>query len=390
MNIYKRKKRWKVLLLFAALLIGILSLWYTNKLVSELSLEEKQKVVFWSEAMKRLGNSSGDLSFELEIVKENTTVPIILTDSNHVILNFRNLDSTLSSHPEYLQKQLSIMKSQHDPIVIIQYVDDDPSNPILGKYYIYYKDSILLKKLRYYPYLQLGVIGLFLAVSYLAFNRSRKAEQNQVWIGLAKETAHQLGTPLSSLIAWLEYLKLKGYPQDMTSEIEKDIQRLNTITERFSKIGSMPVLKRHDVIPVIQNTLDYIQSRASNKINFSLTNRTGKAIHANINIPLFEWVIENLCKNAIDSIKGAGSISVVLNIQNYHTILIDVKDSGKGIPKNKFKTVFNPGFTTKNRGWGLGLTLAKRIVEEYHSGTIFVKESEHNKGTTFRIILKTA
>ena len=384
MNIYRRKQQWKLLLLACAIAIGIASLWYTNRLVKQLSEEERKKVHLWAEAVRHLQSqlqTNEDVNFSFEVVRNNTSVPVILTDEKQNIVSFRNLDSTKASDKAYLAEQLRIMKIQHEPIEITYYKE--------YKNYIYYKDSILLTQLRYYPVFQLGVIALFLMVSYLAFNTSRKAEQNQVWVGMAKETAHQLGTPLSSLIAWVEYLKLKGMEDEMTVEIEKDVNRLNTIAERFSKIGSAPVLKKGDVVDVIKNIVQYVKSRTGKKVVFSFLAKNEDPIYANINIPLFEWVIENLCKNAIDAMTGIGKIELAIAVHQHH-IYIDVKDTGKGIPKNKFKTIFNPGYTTKNRGWGLGLTLAKRIVEEYHSGHIFVKDSEPGKGTTFRIIIAEA
>ncbi|HRR23485.1 MAG TPA: HAMP domain-containing sensor histidine kinase, partial [Bacteroidia bacterium] len=240
---------------------------------------------------------------------------------------------------------------------------------------------------RYYPYFQLAIIALFLLVSYLAFSTSRKAEQNQVWVGMAKETAHQLGTPLSSLMAWIEYFKSTAQDQNHVEELEKDVARLNTITERFSKIGSAPVLRKEDVYMVIENTISYIRSRTSSKVIFSLNKAQPHQVLAPLNIPLFEWVLENLFKNAVDAMDGEGKIDVMITDQ-LQFVYIDIADSGKGIPKSKFKTVFKPGYTSKTRGWGLGLSLSKRIVEEYHNGHIFVKNSEPNNGTTFRIVLK--
>jgi signal transduction histidine kinase len=271
------------------------------------------------------------------------------------------------------------MRDSHDPIEI--------SLPGQNKNYILYKDSTLLVKLRYYPYFQLSVIALFLFVSYLAFSNSRKSEQNQVWVGMAKETAHQLGTPLSSLIAWMEILKMKGLSSEYTGEIQKDIQRLQTITDRFSKIGSAPSLQKENVQQVLDHSINYIKTRTSDKIAFSLHNNSSAQVFAPMNIPLFEWVIENILKNAIDAMTGEGKISVTITDQQQF-VYIDIVDSGKGIAKGQFKTVFKPGYTTKSRGWGLGLSLSKRIIEEYHDGQIFVKHSEPNKGTTFRIVLK--
>ena len=281
--------------------------------------------------------------------------------------------------PNYIKEQIAEMKAQHDPIEIT-FADNQ-------KNYIYYKDSTILTQLKYYPYFQLLVIALFLFVSYLAFSTSRKAEQNQVWVGMAKETAHQLGTPLSSLIAWLEIIKGKSPDDEFVIELEKDVQRLSTITDRFSKIGSAPALKKENLTTVIENAIGYIRTRSSSKVIFSLENAQQYDVEAPLNIALFDWVLENIFKNAIDAMSGEGNIHVKITDQQQFAY-IDISDTGKGIPKSKYKDVFKPGFTSKSRGWGLGLSLSKRIVEEYHEGQIFVKSSELNKGTTFRIVLK--
>ncbi len=382
MNIYTRKQRWKLLLLLIALAIGVGSLLYTNRLVKKLSVEEKKKVELWANATRQISDINaepGDISFALSVLTDNTTVPVILTDGSQQIISTRNLDSLRLEDSTYLAAELAEMKQQHEPIEIA-FAEDQ-------KNFIFYKDSYLLTQLRYYPYFQLAVIALFLGVSYLAFSSSRKAEQNQVWVGMAKETAHQLGTPLSSLMAWLEYLKSKPQPEEHLPEIEKDIVRLNTITERFSKIGAAPALKKENMTGVLQSSIDYIRTRTSSRVVFKLQNQQAYDVEAPVNVPLFEWVLENLFKNAIDAMSGEGSITVRIADQNQF-VYIDVTDTGKGIPKSKYKTVFKPGYTSKNRGWGLGLSLSKRIVEEYHGGQIFVKSSEPNKGTTFRIVLK--
>lgn len=382
MNIYTRKQRWKLVLLFIALAIGVGSLLYTNQLVKKLSAEEKKKVELWAEATRQISDINaepGDISFALSVLTDNTTVPVVLTDEHHVVISTRNLDSLRLDDSIYVADELAEMKEQHEPIEIA-FAEDQ-------KNFIFYKDSYLLTQLRYYPYFQLAVIALFLGVSYLAFSSSRKAEQNQVWVGMAKETAHQLGTPLSSLMAWLEYLKSKPQPEEHLPEIEKDLIRLNTITERFSKIGAAPALKKENMTQVLQSSVDYIRTRTSSRVSFSLQNQQNYDVEAPVNVPLFEWVLENLFKNAIDAMSGEGSISIRIADQ-HQFVYIDVTDTGKGIPKSKYKTVFKPGYTSKNRGWGLGLSLSKRIVEEYHGGQIFVKSSEPNKGTTFRIVLK--
>jgi signal transduction histidine kinase len=379
-NIYTQKQRWKLLLLLAALMIGTASLWYTNRLVNKLAVEERKKIELWAEATRRLADVSElntDINFLSNVISNNNTIPVIWADDKFNPISSRNLDSLQSLSDEYLRKQILEMRAVHDPIEIH-----------IGtiKQYILYRDSELLIRLRYYPYFQLAVIALFLLVSYLAFSNSRKAEQNQVWVGMAKETAHQLGTPLSSLVAWLEFLRLKGMSSDYTNEIEKDINRLQTITERFSKIGSAPSLTKVNIHEVLKHSVEYIQTRSSDKVIFDLKTPATE-VWAPLNVPLFEWVIENILKNAIDAMSGNGKIDI--NITNQHQfVYIDICDTGKGVPKSSYKTIFKPGFTTKSRGWGLGLSLSKRIIEEYHDGQIFVKNSEMNKGTTFRIVLK--
>ncbi len=369
-------------MLIAALLICAASLWYTNKLVKSLAEEERKKIELWAEATKKLADINDittDLNFLSNVIGNNTTIPVILADSKGGMISYRNLDSLKALQPEYIKEQIVLMQSQHEPIEI--FLTGGNKNQIL------YKDSILLTKLRYYPYFQLAVIALFLIVSYLAFSSSRKAEQNQVWVGMAKETAHQLGTPLSSLIAWLEFLKLKGTDPSYTSEIEKDILRLQTITERFSKIGSAPALQKENVQQVLQHSVDYIKTRTSDKVIFSITDTEKNIVLAPMNIPLFEWVIENILKNSIDAMNGLGEIKMTITDQ-HQFVYIDISDTGKGIAKSSHKTIFKPGYTTKKRGWGLGLSLSKRIIEDYHDGQIFVKNSETNKGSTFRIVLK--
>lgn len=382
MNIYTRKQRWKLALLAVAMCIGIASLWYTNNLVKQLSEQEKKNVELWASAVKQLSQvevEAGDVSFALEVLRSNNTIPMILTDANGNINSDRNLDSIKSENESWLKEQVAEMKAEQQPIEIVFGKEGE-------KNYVYYRDSLLIKQLRYYPYFQLAVISLFLLVSYLAFSTSRKAEQNQVWVGMAKETAHQLGTPLSSLMAWVEYLKMHGNNNGHLEEIEKDISRLNTITERFSKIGSAPSLKKENLNEVVQTSINYISSRSSSRVVFKLNNLAHHDVYAPMNVPLFEWVLENIFKNAVDAMSGEGSITVIITDQQQF-VYIDICDSGKGISKSKFKTVFKPGYTSKSRGWGLGLSLSKRIVEEYHSGHIFVKSSDAAKGTVFRIVL---
>lgn len=381
-NIYSQRQRWKYLLLVFAVFIGISSLLYTNKLVQKLSNEERKKVELWSEATKKLIEidlSDKDLSFMLKVIEDNKTVPVILTNSHGRIISARNLDSLRIDDTRYLRRQLSIMKEQRPPIVID--LGNDEKN------YIYYKDSTILTQLSYYPYIQLSIISLFILVSYFAFSSSRNAEQNKVWVGLSKETAHQLGTPTSSLMAWVELLKVKNIDPSIVNELGKDVNRLKIITERFSKVGSKPILLPGDIIEVLENAIQYIKTRYSQKVQIKFKYEEGQQIFIPLNISLFEWVIENICKNAVDAIEGTGTISISIT-EFAKSLVVDISDTGKGIPKSKFKTVFKPGYTTKKRGWGLGLSLSKRIIEEYHDGKLFVYKSEIDKGTTFRILLK--
>ncbi|MFN4082772.1 MAG: sensor histidine kinase [Bacteroidia bacterium] len=379
---YERKRIWKMLLLLAAMAIGVFSLWYTNRLVKALAIQEEKKITLWANATKQLINSEGDINFLLDIIKDNETIPTILVDDNGNIITTRNLDSTRINDTAYLARQLEEMKAEHEPIVISY--DNERYN------YLYYKNSTILLSLKRYPYIQLALIAFFAIMSYLALSSSRRAEQNQVWVGMSKETAHQLGTPISSLKEWINLLKEtdEQAKENIISELNRDIQRLELITERFSKIGSEPVLKAENLDLVVEKSIAYLQKRVSSKVKFSVNIAT-PGNWAYINIPLFDWVMENLCKNAVDAMNGSGSININLN-HNNEFVYIDISDTGKGIPRSKFKTVFKPGYTTKKRGWGLGLSLVKRIIKDYHKGKIFVKQSEPGKGTTFRIILKSA
>ena len=365
----------------AAVLIGVGSLWYTNNLVNKLAYEEHKKVELWAKATSLIINSdlTGEsLEFLLSVIQNNETVPVIVVDKKNHILQQRNLDSAKMSNPVYLKHKLDYMMKENPPIEI--------SISESEKQYLYYSRSIILTKLLYYPFIQLGIILLFIAIAYFAFDSSRKAEQNQVWVGLTKETAHQLGTPISSLMAWVEILKLKNQNDSFVSEFGKDVNRLNKIAERFSKIGSKPVLVPTTIIEVISNTLSYLKTRSSNKIVFNLISEDEEIV-VPLNPPLFEWVIENICKNAMDAIEGDGGINIYV-INESRTVFVDFQDTGRGIIKSKFKTIFKPGYTTKERGWGLGLSLTKRIVEEYHKGKIFVSSSDLGKGTTIRVVLK--
>lgn len=378
---YKERRLWKGLLLVFALVIGIASLLYTNLLVQKLVNEEEKKVKLWADAQLKIVNSNqetGDITFTFEVIRQNETIPAILVNENNEIISYKNLDTNKVKRPGYLQSQLQSMMDERDPIII-------PGN----KHKIYYKDSDIVIQLRYYPYVQLFMICVFFVVAYMAFSSTRKYEQNRVWVGMSKETAHQLGTPLSSLMGWVEYLKMSGsnLPENVVNELEKDITRLQTVTERFSKIGSTPKLEKRNVYNTIMHSIQYLRTRFSKKVSIGIDESSDNFVKAEINESLFDWVIENLVKNAVNAIENEGKIIFkIKDIGNW--IQIDVIDTGKGIPRSDFANVFRPGYTTRRRGWGLGLSLVKRIIENYHNGNIYIKSSEIGKGTTFRIKLK--
>ena len=498
MNIYKKKRHWKWVLFVMAIAIVGASIYFTNILVRKIASDERQKIKTWAGAVQQkaqlvqinsnlfrnmqfdqqqkvkalaiayreIANSPLDQSsdYDVEIITQNDYIPVILTDEHRIIISHRNdnnvkdgvklegrllkeftqyqpipinyivgknylyykesilfsqiknefndlvlgffseiannsasvpviitdfhkkrvirtgnLPESVANSPDYQQEQLKEMGSENEPILInIRGIIE----------YIFYKDSWLLTQLRYYPLIIFIVIGLFLFVAYLLFSVARKAEQNQVWVGLAKETAHQLGTPLSSLMAWVELLKMQhAITADTILEMEKDVERLQTVAERFSKIGSQAALSKTNITDLIYNSIDYLKTRTSQNVRFYILTPHDVQIFAPINQQLFEWVIENICRNAVDAMMGKGSITINIT-DEFKTVSIDITDTGKGIPKSKFKTIFNPGYTSKQRGWGLGLSLSERIITNYHSGKIFVKSSTIDKGTTFRIILK--
>ena len=379
-NIYERREIIKIVFIIISVILVGTFLYISNSLMKSLESEEKAKMEIWAEATRQVASSdvNSDMSLVLKVIESNITIPVIHTDSDDNILWVVNLPIPGKDSTTFINKKIINLKQKSNVIQV------DISDDV--KQYLYYDDSILLKRLLYYPYIQLLILILFIMIAYYAFSSSKKAEQNQVWVGLSKETAHQLGTPISSLIAWVEYLRGGGEASDeILDDMEKDITRLNTIADRFSKIGSQPKLETMDLIPVVEETVAYMRKRISSKINLT-TEYNLESANVDISKPLFNWVIENLCKNSVDATSGKGEISVVMS-EKEDKIIIEVTDNGKGIPKNKFKTVFEPGYTTKKRGWGLGLTLVKRIIEEYHSGTIIVKESIPNVKTVFRIEL---
>lgn len=498
MNIYSKKQGWKLLLAIIAVIIVVVSLWYTNSLVGRIAEEEKQQVKLWAEAIqnkanlvnytselfkqltteerkrieiwaeanKRIASSNNDdLTFYLDIISSNTTIPVIVVDENENIINSRNFSEAIEQNPEKLQEEFEKIKQKYPPIDlaihiskgftinqklyytdskifnelkhvlddliksfiseivinsasvpviytdstkanVIEYgnlsekklaqgfqaiieemsLENQPLEVVIGnnsKSYIFYQDSDLLKQLKFYPYIQFVIIGLFLLIAYYLFSTSRKAEQNQVWVGMAKETAHQLGTPLSSLIAWVEYLKEKDLDPNTVAELSKDINRLEMITDRFSKIGSVPKLELQPLKKITVESVNYLKSRISSKVAINVS--INEDVYAKLNPSLFSWVLENLIKNAVDAMSGNGEITITVTDQTQF-VYIDIADTGKGVPRSKQKTIFEPGFTTKQRGWGLGLSLVKRIIENYHSGKIFVKHTDPT-GTTFRIVL---
>ena len=501
-SIYTQKLVWKILLLIGAAVIVAFSLIYTQRLVNKLKADEKARINLWAQAIQKkavlvrfttqlitqtaeqekmkaelyaqatreLMKDISDYSFVIDVLKNNTTVPVILVDDKGK-MSSRNLpDSTRDRDTVYLKQQLEEMKKDHPPIefeyvrgrkqflyyknsklyeftkeiferniksFITEVADNSAAVPVImmssntsknlkdrilafgkieekivqdsvllkgqlekmsaenepiainlgeGLCLIYYENSYLLKQLRYYPWIQFSVIGLFFLIAYAMFSTSRKAEQNQVWVGMSKETAHQLGTPLTALYGWMEYLRSSGTEESVVREMQRDLDRLRVITDRFSKIGSQPSLHNADLVLAVENILDYMKSRTSKNVEIDFR-KNSSAVHVKLSVPLFEWVIENLIRNSIDAMDGRGKILV--SIEDHPSeVYVDVADSGKGIPKSKFKTVFKPGYTTKQRGWGLGLSLCKRIIELYHNGSIFVKSSSAETGTTFRIIMK--
>ena len=380
MKIFHYKTLWKLFLLLFAISVGMGSLIYTEYLVSKLKVEERKNVQLWAEATKliSLSDTTQNVEFLSTMIETNNTVPVILADESDSIISARNFDSHNTGDFKYIRKQLEKIKVKNKPIII---------NLENGHFnLIYYKDSIILTMLIYYPYTQLGIIIFFILVSYLAFRSSRKAEQNQVWVGMSKETAHQLGTPTSSLAGWIEILQ-NNYPEvSITGELARDVERLEKVTERFSRIGSKPSLTKENIVLLISHTVDYLKSRTSSKVKFISDFNIKNEVVVPVNSALFEWVIENVSKNAIDAMEGNGELTIRI-AETEKQALIDVSDTGKGIPKSAFNKIFNPGFTTKQRGWGLGLSLAKRIIEEYHNGKIFVRHSEVGKGSCIRIVM---
>lgn len=371
----------KLVLIVIGALIVVASTYFSNQLAQSIALEEKRKIEIWAEATRQLilADENTNLEFITSIIEENKTIPVILVDENDNLLSSLNVREPRHNVEEFYRREIQRLKNKNPGIKV----------SLGDKYqFLYYDDSSLLKMLYYYPYIQLSVIFVFMLIAFLAFSSTKKAEQNRVWVGLSKETAHQLGTPISSLLAWVDLLKMRHENDKMIHEMSKDVNRLRIIAERFSKIGSVPDLQLVSLNETMSTAIQYIATRTSNKIKIQCHFPDKNHIFVQLNVHLFEWVIENLCKNAIDAMDGTGIIYINVT-SNQKECFIDIKDTGKGIERKRFKTIFNPGFTTKSRGWGLGLSLAKRIIEEYHAGKIFVKSSEINVGTTFRIVLKS-
>jgi len=381
-----RIRQVKILLVVLAVLIAVASLVVSNFLTRDLYQEEHKKMEIWAEAMRSLNDADDntDLTLVLKVIDDNTTIPIVVFDANGNVQTYRNISLKKENNLDSLQyiSQLGKMmqKAGHQIRIELNQDADDYVD-------VCYDDSLMLKRLATYPYIQLGIVLIFVVIAIFALLTSKRAEQNKVWVGLSKETAHQLGTPISSLMAWTEILK-ENYPDDeLLPEMDKDVKRLQLIADRFSKIGSLPELTPSSLNQVMDHVIDYMDRRTSKKVQMK-KEFPDHDITVNINASLFEWVIENLCKNAVDAMSG-GAGTITLHVEELsQKVVIDVSDTGKGIRKKDLSNVFKPGFTTKKRGWGLGLSLAKRIVEEYHNGKIFVKNSELGEGTTFRIELK--
>jgi len=375
---------WRTGLALIAIAIVSGTIFYSQYLARKIAREERQKVEEWVEATKLLLHDTSGISDKLVfiVIAENKSIPIIVTDESGHVLDHVNLDSaSVVNDSGYVQKKLKEFKSQNPAIEWV--------NPVnhLEKNLYYYGHTTLLNQVRYYPLVQLFIVSMFIIITLLALTTSFRSSQNQVWAGMAKETAHQLGTPLTSLQGWVEIMKENYSDEKIVQEMEKDVNRLKLVSDRFGKIGSSPHLEEHNIVTQVASMMEYIKKRATGKVQFQLNTRNIPEIRAMISPPLFDWVIENLLKNALDAMEGKGMITLQIWQQEGETF-IDVTDTGKGIAKQNISKVFKPGFTTKKRGWGLGLSLSKRIIEQYHKGQLFVKNSEPGKGTTFRIVLK--
>lgn len=378
MKLFENKVYFKYLFVFVAMAIAIGSLVASHYFVEDLAREEHNKIRIWAEATKELASSNEDVNVNLiaQILESNTTIPVILYDKKDNLYTSTNIELPQTDEQAFLEKKALSFEKKHIPI-LIEAQDFEQ--------YVYYDDSHILKRLQIYPYIQLAVVFIFVITSFLALLSTKRMEQNKLWVGLSKETAHQLGTPISSLMAWIEHLRMRDIDPSILTDMEKDVSRLQMITDRFSKIGSAPALEPKDLNATVRQSLGYLERRISKKVDITL-NLLDDPIYTNINESLFGWVVENMTKNAVDAMDGIGKINFTI-VDKGDIIHLDITDSGKGIPKSKQDTIFNPGYTTKVHGWGLGLSLTKRIIESYHKGKIFVKSSDQS-GTTFRIELK--
>lgn len=378
-SIYDSRQRLKYVFIIGAVVIAIASVFVSDLLIKDLAREERQKIEVWAEATRVVTSEDPSLNMKLilQIIQGNTSIPVMLCNEQDSVMNYKNIELPEKNVEKFLYQKAQELKKKNQPIPID--MEDGTFQ------YLYYDDSINLKRLLIYPYAQLSVMAVFILIAFLALTSTKRAEQNKVWVGLSKETAHQLGTPISSLIAWVEYLKMKEVDPSLLEEMEKDVKRLETIADRFSKIGSQPEPVPLDIRDSIRAALNYMETRISSKVKITVE-APEQPVMVLMNDSLFAWVVENLCKNAVDAMGGQGDIRFHIE-EKAKKVYIDVSDTGKGILKSKFKTVFNPGYTTKKRGWGLGLSLVKRIIESYHGGKIYVKNSEIGKGTTFRIEL---
>ncbi|EOZ99706.1 sensor histidine kinase [Indibacter alkaliphilus LW1] len=381
LDLYTNKNKIKWLIFTCSVIISFGSIYYTNLLVEELKEREKRQIELLAKALEYASINADNLTFiNQEIIQQNTSIPVIVIDAEENIIDYRNIKfknkATEQDKERTLRRELEAMMAAYDPI-------------ITEEAKVYYRNSVLLTSLRFYPYVQLSVILVFGVLAYAVFNQSKVAEQNRVWAGLTKETAHQLGTPIASLMAWIDYLRNSPVweeNKEVIQEMDKDVVKLRMVTERFSSIGSTPSIQSENVFSVVDEAISYLRPRISSKVEMKV-NGYSNDIEAMLNRSLFEWVIENICKNAVDAMKGQGVISIDIIKESEKFVFVDITDTGKGMEKGFFKKVFNPGFTTRQRGWGLGLTLAKRIIEGYHRGKVFVKSSEVGVGTTFRIVL---
>jgi signal transduction histidine kinase len=381
---FRQLLNWRILLAVVAILIVSGTISYSSYLARKIEKEEKQKVEVWVEASNSLLSASNTVNINLpfKIIQHNDDIPIIVTNEKDSILDYKNVDTLkILRQKNYLLKSLEKFKSQNSPIVWIDPLDSTHINQY------YYGHSRLLEEVRYYPLVQLMVVGLFIVVTFTALRSSYRSTQNQVWAGMAKETAHQLGTPVSSLEGWIEILKEINGAEKFIPELEKDVSRLRLVSDRFSKIGSTPKLEERNIIRQVEEVVEYVRKRASGRVSFGINTHGQVNLPVHISGPLFDWVIENLLKNALDAMEGKGLINIDIN-EHENDVVIDISDTGKGISKQNIAKVFKPGFTTKKRGWGLGLSLSRRIIEQYHKGSISIKQSEIGKGTTFRIVLK--